>query len=410
MNIALVSPYDLAYPGGVTEHVTALADGLHRRGHQVLLLGPFSGASAKPPWLHAVSGRVVGVPVAGATARMDASPLAYHRLRHVFRRHPFDVIHLQEPLTPGLNWWALRLAQQQPDAVTVGTFHAFHEQPGRLYRLGRPLLQRFFNKLDGLIAVSEAARSFSSHQFPGPYQVIPNGIDVRRFAPPAAPAAKLPGNGITILFVGRQEPRKGFGTLFKAFLQLKPAVPGLRLHVVGPFEAHSRRRYLETALRRGVTDVTFAGYISPEALPACYHQADIFCAPSTGCESFGIVLLEAMSAHLPVVASNIAGYRSVISHGHNGWLTPPQQPAALAAALHKLIDNPALRQQLGRNGYQTAQQHSWDLIIDQTLRYYSDTLVGHQARPENWPAHLSAHRRRPSRRQTNYVQRSRTQV
>ncbi|GAB4453573.1 MAG: glycosyltransferase family 4 protein [Anaerolineae bacterium] len=410
MNIALVTPYDLAYPGGVTEHVTALAAGLRRRGHDVLLLGPYSGAGAPPPWLVPLSRRVVGVPVAGAVAHVAASPLAFGRLRHLFRRERFDVIHLHEPLTPGLNWWALRLAGHQPMAVTIGTFHAYHEQRGRLYRLGRPLLQRFFNKLDGLIAVSEAARNFSSRQFPGPYQIIPNGIDVQRFAKPAAPANPLPGNGINILFVGRQEPRKGFDTLFEAFVRLKPSLPQLRLHVVGPFDRRNRHHYLELARRRGVTDITFAGYITPKALPTCYHHADIFCAPSTGCESFGIVLLEAMAAHLPVVASDIAGYRGVITHGRNGWLTPPRQPVALAEALHTLATNPALRGQLGRNGYQTAQQHNWDLIIDRTLRYYSDTLASHQPRPENWPAYLTATRRCPSRRQTNYVQRSRPQV
>lgn len=335
MKIALVSPYDLAYPGGVTEHVTALAGGLHRLGHRVLLLGPFSGTSTKTPWLRPISRQVVGVPVAGTVARMGISPLVFRRLRHIFQQEQFDVIHVQEPLTPGLNWWALLLAQQQPEAVTIGTFHAYHEQRGRLYRLARPLLRRFFNKLDGLIAVSEAARSFSSHQFPGPYQVIPNGINVQRFAPSTSTASESPMDSITILFVGRQDRRKGFGTLFEAFLQLKPAVPALRLCVVGPFEQRIQRRYLQLARHRGVTDVTFAGYISPETLPAWYHRADIFCAPSTGCESFGIVLLEAMAAHLPVVASDITGYRSVVTQGFNGLLVPPKQPATLAHALQK---------------------------------------------------------------------------
>lgn len=406
MKIALVSPYDLAYPGGVTEHVTALAEGLHRRGHDVLLLGPHSGVVNGPPWLLPLSRRVVGVPVAGTTARMGVSPLVYRRLRHIFRQEQFDVIHLQEPLTPGLNWWALALARQQCDAVTIGTFHAYHERRGWLYRLGRPVLLRLFNKLDGMIAVSEAARRFSCYQFPGAYQVIPNGIDVQRFSPPHLPATRTIKTDITILFVGRQDRRKGFDTLFEAFLRLKPSMPALRLRVVGPFEHRAQRHYLEFACSRGVTDLSFVGYIPPEGLPGWYHRADIFCAPSTGCESFGIVLLEAMAARLPVVASDIAGYRSVVSHGTNGLLVPPQQPAALADALHKLIINPALQRHLGANGYQTAQQHNWDLIIDRTLRYYSDMLANFQPRP----AHFDANRRCPSRRQTHYVQRSRTQI
>jgi len=372
MKIALVSPYDLAAPGGVTEHVLALAAAVQRRGHTVQILAPHS-ADARPPaagHIHPLARRVAPVHSGGAVARIGASPVGVWRAAHHLRAQNFDVVHLHEPFVPGICWGVLWQAGRLPHTATVGTFHAYRETPERFAGLARPVFRRLSARLDGLIAVSEAARQFAAQRVAGDYRIIPNGVDLARFGAPAA-APRRPDDGkITLLFVGRPDARKGFAALFSAFLQLKPRFPRLKLQVVGPFSARLQRRYLRQAARRGATDVEFAGYISQKELPVYYHRADIFCAPSTGCESFGIVLLEAMAAGLPLVASDIAGYRAAVTPGREGLLAPPGQPDALARAVEYLLNRPRLRRQMGQAGQHTARRYSWDSVAENVLAVY----------------------------------------
>lgn len=377
MKIALVSPYDFPYPGGVTEHTAALASGLQRRGCAVTVLAASSGYQGLTfPNLQVITRNVTRIPVGGAVARVGLSPRAYGRLKKILTQEKFDVIHLQEPLTPSLTWWTLLLARTWPHTVTVGTFHAHHELPNWLYARGRPLFAKFFARLDALIAVSEAARQFASAMFPGHYTVIPNGIDLARFGANCNLERHLAANPArTILFVGRLDWRKGFHRLLDSFIRLKPEYPHLRLVVVGPFEAKACRPYQRLARRHGVTDgLEFVGYVPPAHLPAMYQQADIFCAPSMGFESFGIILLEAMAAGLPLVASDIAGYRSVVTYGQDGWLVSPDSPTELDNALRQLLNNSSLRYKMGQNGSRKAQQYSWEQIIDQILALYQETI------------------------------------
>jgi phosphatidylinositol alpha-mannosyltransferase len=376
MKIALISPYDFPYPGGVTEHMMALARQLKQRGHQIQILAASSGYQGQTaPDIRPVTRRVTTIPIAGATARVGLSPLGYVRLKSILCREAFDVLHLHEPLTPSLTWYALLLTRQLPQTVTVGTFHAYHERPNWLYARGRPIFSRFFARLDSLIAVSEVAGQFAGRMFPGDYRIIPNGIDLSRFTWHRATGQPRDHDSLTILFVGRLDRRKGFVYLLEAFLQLKALYPRLRLQVVGPFTNKEAEPLKNIALSRGITDVDFAGYVTPEALPLFYQQADIFCAPALGFESFGMVLLEAMAAGLPVVASNIAGYRSLLVEGQEGWLTPPGQPLAIAAALRRLIDNPALRSEMGWRGRLKAQHYSWDYLVDEVLEVYHETMA-----------------------------------
>jgi len=306
------------------------------------------------------------------------SPLGYVRLKKIWQREAYEVIHLHEPLTPSITWWALLQAHHWPGSAIVGTFHAYHERPNWFYRHGQPVFERLFTRLDSLIAVSRAAYEFAYQMFPGDYHLIPNGVDLKRFSRPANLASQsgslAPHRPLTLLFVGRLDQRKGFAHLFEAFINLKAAYPYLRLQVVGPFTAQDSEPYQQQARARSVTGVEFVGYVSPETLPDFYHRADIFCAPALGFESFGVVLLEAMAAGLPVVASDIAGYRTLITNGQEGLLTPPGQPDALAAALRQLLDRPHLRQELGRRGELKASHYSWDCIVDKILDVYRDTI------------------------------------
>ena len=379
MKVALVSPYDFSFPGGVTEHTVALANGIRRRGHEAVVLAACSGYQATVlPNTRAVTRSVTAIPIGGTVARVGLSPLSYIRIRNILRHEAFDVIHLQEPLTPSITWWTLMSAGVLPQAVTVGTFHAYHDQPNWFYKQGRSIFGKMCAQLHSRIAVSQAAYYFAYQMFPGDYHIIPNGIDLNRFSSmvtsSSTSAAAGSGGKLKILFVGRLDKRKGFLTLLKAYIKLKPQYPQLQLQVIGPFGTKCCRSYKKLAGAHGIADVDFVGYVSPERLPSYYHQADIFCAPSTGFESFGIVLLEAMAAGLPIVASRIAGYRSLLSEGLEGLLVPPGQADLLAAALRRLVEQPRLRQEMGKRGQLKAKRYSWDYIVDKTLDVYLDTL------------------------------------
>lgn len=375
MKIALISPYDFPYPGGVTEHIIALAREVRQRGHEVHILAACSGYQGEIfPQTKPVTRRVMSIPIAGAIARVGLSPTSYTRIKRILQHEAFDVIHLHEPLTPSITWWTLLHASRMTQAVTIGTFHAYHERPNWLYVRGRPIFGQLFNRLDSLIAVSEAAREFACRMFPGDYRIIPNGVDLNRFGQIYLPERGDSHRPLTILFVGRLDKRKGFPTLLEAFLKLKPAYPHARLQVVGPFTPKESEYYQKIAQARQVTGIDFVGYVSPEKLPTFYHQADIFCAPSIGFESFGIVLLEAMAAGLPIVASNIAGYRMVLTDGQEGWLTPPGDPEALAQSLGRLLDQPRLRQTMGQQGRLTASRYGWHRLADEILEVYRETI------------------------------------
>lgn len=379
MKIALISPYDFPYPGGVTEHIIALAKGARQRGHEVHILAACSGYQGETyPYTKAVTHRVMSIPIAGAVARVGLSPLGYARVKRILQCEAFDVIHLHEPLTPSITWWVLLHTPKLPKTVTIGTFHAYHERPNWLYAQSRPIFGKLFSRLDSLITVSGAAYNFAYRMFPGDYRIIPNGIDLDRFGQkrhsPTCSCLSDQQHPLTILFVGRLDKRKGFLNLLEAFVKLKPDYPHLRLRMVGPFAPKEGELYQKIAQAQHVTDIEFVGYVSPDRLPGFYHQADIFCAPSIGFESFGIVLLEAMAAGLPIVASNIAGYRSLLTDGQEGLLTPPGQPDVLAGALRQLIDSPQQRQEMGQRGRLKAAEYSWDHIVDKILDVYRDTI------------------------------------
>jgi phosphatidylinositol alpha-mannosyltransferase len=214
----MVSPYDFPYPGGVTKHVTNLAESFRRQGHQVSIIAASSQSVEKmPPDVIRVSSFVVPVPYSGSVARISFSPWLPHRVRTLLRRETFDVVHLHEPTTPTLPWAVSWQTQRlTPQTVLVGTFHAYRESPSFPYNCARPLFKRVVDRLDERIAVSAVARDYISAYFPGSYRVIPNGVDVALFGNPTFPALPQYADGLNILYVGRLEPRKGFRYLIKA--------------------------------------------------------------------------------------------------------------------------------------------------------------------------------------------------
>jgi len=369
MKIAQVSPYDYTYPGGVVAHISHLKQHLTRLGHEVKIIAPCT--KCRELYLNEEVigiGRPFPIPSSGSIARMDLSPRSFSKVEEVLRREDFDIVHIHEPFTPTV---ALA-ATLRSRSVNVGTFHAFHTKP-RGYWLAKPLLTRWLPRLDGKIAVSRPALEFVSRHLPGDYHVIPNGIDVDCFSASVSPMEQYDDGKFNILFVGRLEKRKGFDCLLKAYARVRCQFRDVRLIIVGP-GSRLRGKYERLIRRQGLTDITFAGYVSQGDLPRYYATADVFCAPATGGESFGVVLLEAMASGKPVVATRIAGYASVITENVDGILVPPRDDDSMARALISLIADPSLRQRLSVNGRKTAENYRWDRVTQRVLDLYTDLL------------------------------------
>jgi phosphatidylinositol alpha-mannosyltransferase len=259
--------------------------------------------------------------------------------------------------------------------VTVGTFHATRGRSWG-YWFWKPIcLNRWFERLAGRIAVSKVALDFISKYFPGDYTIIPNGIDLKHFSVDVAPIEEYSDGKLNILFVGRLEKRKGLKYLLGAYVQVKEQFPNSRLIVVGP-NGGWRKGHERFVEKQNLKDVVFTDYVSYEDLPRYYHTADIFCSPATERESFGLVLLEAMAAAKPIIASDIEGYASVISHGVDGLLVPPKDEQALAQALSQLLRDEPLRQRLGAMGRRKVEDYSWESIAHKVMDYYQSQLEG----------------------------------
>jgi phosphatidylinositol alpha-mannosyltransferase len=362
VKIGLVSPYDLAAPGGVNNHVSHLSEHFTAMGHDVRIIAPSSRLSGLPSNA-IVLGTPRSIPAGGSVARMSLSPRLASPVRRILDEEDFDVVHVHEPLVSFLPIAFLRFS----DAINVGTFHAAREGGARLYAYTKRLLMPGFRHLDGKIAVSQPAASLIQKHFPGYYNIIPNGVEVERFAEPQARLPELDDGMINILFVGRLEKRKGLRYLLRAFERVKARRPDTRLIVAGGYGDRQRRGYERWVKEAGLRDVEFVGYISDELLPRYQHSAHIFCAPNTGNESQGIILLEAMAAGRPVVATNIEGFAGVITHGVEGLLVRPRDSDALGDALLELVQDAGMRHDLGLKGSERAQHFSWDRVSQRVL-------------------------------------------
>ncbi len=368
MKIALVSPYDWHTPGGVNNHVMHLGHELRARGHEVHVIAPAS-RKVDDPLVHVI-GRPIPVAASGSVVRIPVNPRIGARVNALLTEQQFDVVHVHEPLMPVLPIQVLRQSRAaNPRVVNVGTFHARKDGGNRLYAYGRRLLTRWFRELDGKIAVSSPAAQYVERYFPGFYNIIPNGIDVEHWSDPRhEPVAMFEGT-MNILYVGRAEKRKGLGTLLRAFGVVNARIPDTRLIVVGP-DSRARRRYEAMVERTGQRGVIFVPEQPYGKLPRYHRTAHIFCSPALGNESQGYVLLEAMAAGLPVVASNIDGYASVITHGVDGLLVRPKDTMALADALTTLVRDPDQRARLAARGRVHVDEFSWTRVGQQVASYY----------------------------------------
>ena len=362
MKIGIVTPYAYPMPGGVNDHVGSLYRVLRARGHDVRIITSSHGLQKASEGDIIRVGKGFSVPFNGSMGTITLSPTYLAQMRAILERERFDVLHYHEPFVPFLSLVTLTLST----SVNVGTFHAF----GGLsisYEFGKRMLGHYAGKLHGRIAVSPAARHFISRYFPGEYKIVPNGVEPGRYQR-AVPIARYRDGVPNILFVGRMEPRKGLIHLLRAFRKLQRDGVRARLLLVGtgPGEREARRY----VLTRQLDDVEFLGRVSEAQKAQLFKTADIYVSPATGRESFGIVLLEAMSAGAPIICSDIHGYRGVVRRERDGILVEPGNADALAASIRRLIDDPELRAKLSRAGEERAQLFTWERVGQAVEEYY----------------------------------------
>lgn len=373
MRILFVSPYDFSVSGGANEHIIQLERQFRAMGHETRILAPTSTQIGEQDDGHIYRlGAAMPIPSNGSMARVTLSPLIINKVRQFLDREHFDVIHLHEPLAPVLPLAVLLFSK----SANVGTFHAARTN-NLFYLYTKPALDFFHGRLDAKVAVSEPAREYADSHFPGQYEVVPNGVPVREFSQNVEPLPHLMDGRKNILFIGRyNEPRKGFRYLIRAFPMVREQFPEARLIVVGQGDQERYERFLH---QHDMHDVIFAGFTDPELKPRYYASADVFCAPSTGRESFGLVLVEAMASGAPVVASAIPGYQGVITHGETGLLVEPKDAHSLAMGLVRVLADTELRNRLRTNALEHVQQYDWERVANRLKTVYDRAIQNRSA-------------------------------
>ena len=372
MRVGIVCPYSWDIPGGVQAHVRDLAEELISLGHQVSVLAPGDDEMPDLPPYVVIAGKAVPIPYNGSVARLQFGLVSAGRVRRWLRDGDFDVVHVHEPAPPSLSLLTCMIH----DGPLVATFHMATVR-SRFLSMFDTVLQPFLEKLTGRIAVSPAARKVIVEHLGGDAVVIPNGVAVAHFQD-AAPLPGYPREGGTIGFIGRyDEPRKGMDVLVAAMELLAHQHPDLRLLVAGRGEAEEFRAQLPATLR---DRVELLGQVSEPDKASLLRSVDVYCAPNTGQESFGIILLEAMAARTPVVASDIEAFRRVLAGGTAGELFPVGDPVALAASLAALLDDPARREQLSAAGSRAVAPYDWPTVAGQILRVYELAIAGSGAK------------------------------
>ena len=357
-------PYSFEVPGGVQAHVLDLARALRAQGHDVDVLAPADEDTPLPEFVHP-AGRAVGIPYNGSVARLSFGPVSYARVRRWIRDHDFDVLHLHEPTAPSLSMLALMIA----DGPIVATFHTSTPRSRTLSAM-QVVLQPFLEKVTARIAVSALARRVQVEHLGGDAVEIPNGVDVGFFrdAPPLDGYPRATG---TIGFVGRYtEPRKGMPVLLDALRRLD--LPDVRLLVVGRGDQDELRRMAGPEL---ADRLDLLGQVDDKTKARALRSVDVYCAPNTGGESFGIILTEAMSAGAAVVASDLDAFRRVLDDGRAGVLTAVSDPDALADGLRSVLTDPARRAALVAEGERRVAAFDWSVVANQVLRVYEQAVA-----------------------------------
>ena len=362
MKIAIVCPYAWDRFGGVQSHVRSLAAALRRRDHEAVVIAPTAGEVTKEEPGVRIVGRALPVPANGSVAPLSFGPLAAAGMRRELRDLAPDVVHIHEPLIPSLSLLALWNAK----TPTVGTFHAAAESSAG-YRMARPVLERAARHLTVRTAVSNAARALVETYFPGDFTITPTGIDIERFE--RSTAMTLSEGPPSVLFFSRLEKRKGLDALIRAAAQLTDIDFELVVAGAGPHErsARSRSRSLKVEAR-------FLGRVDESDVPGLFRSATLYCAPALGGESFGIVLLEAMASGVPVVCSDLPGFREVSAGA--AALVPPGDVDALAAKLRLLLGDADELEAMARRSLERAAAYDWNVLVRDVEKIYERAVSG----------------------------------
>jgi phosphatidylinositol alpha-mannosyltransferase len=361
----MVCPYSFDVHGGVQAHVLQLAEVFHARGHEVSVLAP-SSPHVKLPDYVVSGGKAVPIPYHGSVARLRFGPATHRMVKKWIAHGDFDVLHLHEPNAPSLSVLALMIAE----GPIVATFHTSTTKSLAL-GIFQGILRPWNEKIVGRIAVSDLARRWQMEALGSDAVEIPNGVDVASFAS-APPLPGYPRPGKTVLFLGRfDEPRKGMAVLLGALPALVEHFPDIEILIVG--------RGDEDELRQEAGDLAghlkFLGQVDDAVKASALRSADVYCAPNTGGESFGIVLVEAMAAGTAVVASNLDAFRRVLCDGKAGRLVDVEDSAALAEGLIAVLADAKLRSRYVKAATAAVGRYDWSVVADEIMRVY-ETVAG----------------------------------
>jgi phosphatidylinositol alpha-mannosyltransferase len=362
LRVGMVCPYSLSIPGGVQGQVLGLARELRRAGHEVRVLGPCDGPPPEP--FVTPLGDSLPTAANGSVAPLAPDPSAALRTLRALRDESFDVIHIHEPLAPGPSITSVTLHT----APTVGTFHAAGRSTS--YRMLGPVLRRLMERIDHKVVVSKDALALVQGHLGGEYEVLFNGVEtteIRAVVP-------MPTDRPAVFFLGRHEERKGLEVLLAAVRRTKADL-SCWIAGDGPDTARLRAEYA------GDDRFEWLGRISDADKLARLRGAAVFCAPSLHGESFGVVLIEAMAAGTPVVASALDGYRNVASDGVDALLVEPGDVDALGAALARVLNDPSLAAGLIERGARRAEEFAMSRLAAEYVRIYGELLDGRRDTP-----------------------------
>ncbi|MEY4137233.1 MAG: hypothetical protein RL205_1361 [Actinomycetota bacterium] len=366
MRIGLVCPYAWDAPGGVRSHVADLAQTLISRGHDVSVLAPIDEGIEVPDWV-VDGGSPVSVSYNGSVAKLSFGVKATVRVRRWIRDGDFDVLHVHEPLAPSLSLLACWVGR----GPIVATWHSSSER-SRVLSASFYIAQTAMEKITARIAVSEDARRFLVGHLGGDAVLIPNGVRVSDFMTDSRLDAFDPKRP-SLVFLGRMdEPRKGLDVQVAALPEIVSRVPGVQIVIVGPGDIEDQRNSLDPAVR---DSVVYLGRVSDTDKARAFASADLYVAPHTGGESFGIVLAEAMAASTAVLASDLPAFRNVLADGRAGRLFPTGDSAALADAAVELLTDASAREALVRAGGERVMDFDWDHVVDDVLAVYDSVTV-----------------------------------
>jgi phosphatidyl-myo-inositol alpha-mannosyltransferase len=365
MRIGMVCPYSFDVAGGVQSHVLQLAKVMLARGHEVSVLAPSSADTVLPDFVVS-AGRAIPIPYNGSVARLQFSTAVNGKVKRWLAQGEFDVLHLHEPNAPSLSMWALRVAE----GPIVATFHTSTTKSLTL-TVFQGFLRPWHEKIVGRIAVSDVARRWQMEALGSDAVEIPNGVDVASLS--SAPLLDgYPRSGKTVLFLGRyDEPRKGMAVLLEALPMVVERFPDVQLLVVG----HGDEEELRARAGEMIRYIQILGQVDDAGKASAMRSADVYCAPNMGGESFGIVLVEAMAAGAPVVASDLDAFRRVLRDGEVGRLFPVGDAAALADALIAVLSDDGLRERYIAAASEAVRRYDWSVVASQIMRVY-ETVAG----------------------------------